>query len=337
MNSLAVVRPGWKPIVLATALIWLPSGARTEQPAKVAAESLRAPFDAATAKAAQQQWAKRLKSEVVETNSIGMKLTLIPPGEFTMGSPETELDVRGKHSAGEKQHLVRITEPFYLGTYPVTYGDFLTFCHAAEYKTEAETDGKGAYGTDSKDNWSQKPKFTFQNWGRMQTNDHPVVNVTWNDAQAFCKWLSKKEGKTYRMPTEAEWEYACRAGTTTPFSFGNSLNGRQANCDGDFPYGMEEKGPDVDNTTPVGKYAANAFGLYDMHGNAQQWCQDRYDKDYYSNSPTDDPQGPTNGADRVIRGGGWKARPVLCRSASRYWFAPEYRYDFLGFRVVRVP
>jgi formylglycine-generating enzyme len=333
MNPLAVVRPGWKPIVLATALICLPSCSRTGQPAKDGAEGLRAPFDAATAKAAQQQWAKRRNSEVVQINSIGMKLTLIPPGEFTMGSPESEKD----RLTEEKQHSVRITKPFYLGVYPVRYGDFLTFCHAAEYKTDAETDGKGGWGYDSNGKFGQKPEFTFRNWGRKQTNDDPVVNVSWNDAQAFCEWLSKKEEKTYRLPTEAEWEYACRAGTTTPFNFGDSLNGRQANCNGGVPYGTEEKGPFVDNTTPVGKYPANAFGLYDMHGNAGQWCQDWMDSDYYSNSPTDDPQGPTNGALRAYRGGAWDGWPVACRSAHRYGDEPAYRGMNQGFRVARVP
>jgi formylglycine-generating enzyme required for sulfatase activity len=295
--------------------------------------NLLAPFDEETAKTAQQQWAKRLNSEVVETNSIGMKLTLIPPGEFTMGSPETESgrDVR------EKQHCVKIAAPFSLGVYHVTYGDFLTFYHAAEYKTEAETDGKGGWGFHSNGDFGQKPEYTFRSWGRKQTDDRPVVNVSWNDAQAYCKWLRKKEGKTYRLPTEAEWEYACRAGTTTPFSFGPSLNGRQANYNGNHPYGTEEKGPYVDNTTPVGKYPANAFGLYDMHGNAFQWCQDWCGDDYYSNSATDDPQGPTHGEFRVIRGGCWYSSAVHCRSADRFSNGPANRNCYLGFRVVQVP
>jgi formylglycine-generating enzyme required for sulfatase activity len=314
MNPFAVVRPVWKPIILATALFWLPSSAGAEEPAKVAAESLRAPFDASTAKAAQQQWAKRLKSEVVETNSIGMKLTLIPPGEFTMGSPERETDRR----TDEKQHLVRITKPFYLGTYAVTQ---------SEYERLVGTNPSWLSSTGG-------GKEKVNGW---DTSRFPVEKVSWDDAVEFCRILSAKEGKTYRLPTEAEWEYACRAGTTTPFSFGSSLNGRQANCNGNYPYGTEEKGPFVDDITPVGKYPSNAFGLYDMHGNAWQWCQDWYGLDYHSNSPTDDPQGPTSGALRVFRGGCWYDSAVFCRSARRNGGGPASRFNDLGFRVARVP
>jgi formylglycine-generating enzyme required for sulfatase activity len=299
-----------------------------------AAEPLRAPFDAQAAKAAQQQWAKQLNRQVVETNSIGMKLTLIPPGELRMGSPETELAFGGKHNDDEKQHRVRITKPFYMGVYHVTLGNFLAFYHASGYKTEAETDGEGSWGYDTDGNFGKSPDYTFRNWGKAQTNDHPVVLVSWNDATEFCKWLSKKEGKTYRLPTDAEWEHACRAGTTTPFNFGSSLNGREANCKGNYPYGTDEKGPYVNNTTPVGSYRPNAFGLYDMHGNAYQWCQDWLGNDDYGNSPTNDPQGPAAGPARVTRGGGWCCEAVDVRSACRVGTGPSAHHNDLGFRVV---
>ena len=268
------------------------------------------------------------------TNSIGMKLVLIPAGEFLMGSPVSEKD-RGTGTS-EQQHRVRITRPFYAGMFDVTLGNFLTFYHSSGYKTEAETDGKGGRGFDSAGKFDdhQKPEYTFWNWGKKQTNDHPVVNVSWNDAVAFCEWLSKKEGKTYRLPTEAEWEYACRAGTTTAFHYGASLSSTEANFIGSLPYGDAAKGPTVGNTTPVGSYRPNAFGLYDMHGNVLQWCQDWYDKDYYANSPTDDPQGPVAGSSRVVRGGCWFFNALLCRSAIRGGIEPTDRYDILGFRVV---
>ena len=298
--------------VISAALIAATAGrAAADGPAP---ELLKSPFSASDAKAKQHEWAKYLKRQVVETNSIGMKLTLIPPGEFLMGSPKSE---NGRFD-NEKQHRVRITKPFYMGVYNVTLSDYFTFYHASGYKTEAVLDGKGGWGVDSDGKFAQKPEFTFWNWGKTQTNEHPVVNVSWNDAVAFCDWLSKKkEAKKYRLPTEAEWEYACRAGTTTAFDCGDSLSSNDANFNGNFPYGGAAKGPSVENTTPVGSYRPNVFGLYDMHGNVWQWCQDRFDSEYYSDSPTDDPQGPAAGSSRVIRGGGWYDLAVNCRSANR--------------------
>ena len=301
--------------------------ARADDPAM-----LVAPFDSKAAKAAQEAWSKKLSKPIVETNSLGMKLALIPAGEFLIGSPESE-KLRDKN---EHQHRVRITRPFYMGVYDVTLGDFLTFYHASGYKTEAETDGKGGWGYDSAGKVEKKPEYTFWNWGKKQTDDHPVVNVSWNDAQSYCAWLSKKEGKTYRLPTEAEWEYACRAGTTTVFHYGDLLSSNDANFNGNFPYGDAAKGPYVGNTTSVGSYRPNAFGLYDMHGNVCQWCQDWSDMDYYGNSPTDDPQGPAarHVRVRVLRGGGWNYYAVDCRSARRLAGEPSDRLYFFGFRVV---
>ena len=157
-----------------------------------------------------------------------------------------------------------------------------------------------------------------------------MVCVSWNDAQAFCDWLSKKEGKKYRLPTEAEWEYACRTGTTTPFYFGNSLNSDNANYNGDYPYGTTTKGPWLKCTTPVGTYKPNAFGLYDMHGNVWQWCQDWHELYYYTNSPPSDPPGPNAGTFRVLRGGGWDRGGVDCRSASRSKDVPSDRFPEHG-------
>jgi formylglycine-generating enzyme required for sulfatase activity len=154
-----------------------------------------------------------------------------------------------------------------------------------------------------------------------------VVFVTWNDARAFCDWLSKKEGKQYRLPTEAEWEYACRAGSPSRFHFGND----EAELGQYAWYSENSKG----QTHPVGQKKANAFGLHDMHGNVWQWCADWYDSAYYQNSPKEDPQGPnTAGASRVIRGGSWDDSPRLCRSAYRPCDAPSSRLSDLGFRVV---
>jgi formylglycine-generating enzyme len=185
--------------------------------------------------------------------------------------------------------------------------------------------------------------YSWQNVGFEQTDEHPVVNVTWNDAVAFCKWLSQKEGKTYRLPTEAEWEYACRAGTTTRYYSGDDPetlakvgNVADAAAKARFPswkYTIKASDGYV-FTSPVGSFKPNAFGLHDMHGNAEQWCSDWFDEySYYAKSPTDDPTGPDSGYSRVCRGGSWGGSPLEALSAARYRSTPGNRCDFIGFRV----
>ncbi len=174
----------------------------------------------------------------------------------------------------------------------------------------------------------------------MDTSRFPVEEVSWEDAVEFCRKLSALAGersasRVYRLPSEEEWEYACRAGTTTPFHFGSQLNGREANCNGDYPYGTSAKGTNLQRPTNVGSYTSNFFGLYDMHGNVWEWCQDWYGN-YPSGSVTD-PTGPTGASDRVFRGGCWFSIARYCRSALRYWFTPTFRLYILGFRVALVP
>ena len=173
-----------------------------------------------------------------------------------------------------------------------------------------------------------------------------MVNVSWNDAKAFCEWLSKKEKKTYRLPTEAEWEYACRAGTTTRYSSGDDPetlakvgNVADATAKAKFPdWTWTIKASDgYVYTSPVGSFQPNAFGLYDMHGNAWQWCADWCGRDSYAKSPVDDPSGPTTGSLRVLRGGCWNYNAGFCRSADRNGITPGNRLYDLGFRVSRVP
>ena len=170
----------------------------------------------------------------------------------------------------------------------------------------------------------------------QNTSKFPVEQVSWTDAMEFCQKLSVKEGVTYRLPTEAEWEYAARAGTTTPFHFGTMLNGDRANVDGGFPYGTTTKGPYLQRTTTVGSYAKNAFGLFDMHGNVWEWCEDIYDaKAYASRSGrTTDPKVTSGLQDRVLRGGSWYLLSRNTRSANRGTFSPDNRNDSYGFRVV---
>jgi formylglycine-generating enzyme required for sulfatase activity len=259
-------------------------------------------------------------------NSIGMKLKLIPAGEFLMGSPESDPDAKDNE---KPQHRVRITQPFYLGLHPVTRGQFRRFVEATGYQTEAEKDGKGGWGRDAAaGQWVRDPKFTWRSVGFDQTDDHPVVNVSWNDATAFSDWLSRQEGQEYRLPTEAEWEYACRAGTTTRFSFGADEDAL-----GQYAwYSANSK----DRTHPVGEKKPNAFGLNDMHGNVWEWCWDGYDAAYYQKSPAVDPRGPDPASDRVLRGGGWSYVPRFARSAYRNRNVPGHRSDYLGFRLALV-
>ncbi len=259
-------------------------------------------------------------------NAIGMKLKRIPAGEFLMGSPDSDKDAGGNE---KPQHRVRITQPYYLGIHQVTRGQFGRFIEATRYQTEAEQDGKGGWGWDhSSSKLVQDPKFTWRSSGFNQTDDHPVVNVSWNDSLAFCDWLGKQEGQKYKLPTEAEWEYACRAGTTTRYSLGDS----QDLLDQYAWYSANSNG----QTHPVGEKKPNAWGFHDMHGNVWEWCWDGYDADYYKQSPADDPRGPLRAAGRVIRGGGWGIDPRYARSAFRDWDTPEFRFIGLGFRVARV-
>jgi formylglycine-generating enzyme required for sulfatase activity len=272
------------------------------------------------------------------TNSLDMDLLLIPRGKFLMGSPKGEEDRLDE----ELPHEVEITRPFYLGKHEVTVGQFKAFVKDANYQTEAEKDGKGGRAFDGKE-FVQKPEFTWKNLHFAQTDDHPIVVVSWNDAVAFCAWLSKKEGKTYRLPTEAEWEYACRGGTKTRFGTGDKEEDLKATgniadaalkakwTDATWSVGWDDG---YAFTAPVGKFKANAFGLHDMHGNVWEWCSDWYGEGYYGKSPGPDPQGPADGKERVARGGAWSTQPKFCRCAYRDWHEPSYRSDCVGFRVV---
>jgi sulfatase modifying factor 1 len=292
------------------------------------------------------------------TNTLGMKLAWIPAGEFLMGTKDPE-DVLAKAFPqveaerirdinDEPAHPVRINRPFYMGTHEVTIGQFKTFLAESGYRTEPERDGTGGWGIDLAKReflWGRDPRFAWYWPGFYQWDDHPVVNITWNDAVAFCEWLSKKEGRTYRLPTEAEWEYACRAGSSTLYNFGDdpaklveSGNTYDADCAREFPewqrYSLE--GSDgFGFTAPVGRFPPNAWGLHDMHGNAWEWCSDWYDPDYYRQSPVDDPQGPerTSGQ-KVRRGGAWHTWSIYCRSAYRNYNTRVSRYLNLGLRVV---
>lgn len=271
------------------------------------------------------------------TNSIGMKLVRGPAGEFVMGTAESAAELQ-KALALKNEPLiddekpvrrVRITRPFLLGVHEVTVGDFRAFVKATGHRTDAEKDGMGGVGWTGKA-FGRKPEFTWDTWWKEQTERHPVVNVSWSDATAFCEWLSRKEDKKYRLPTEAEWEYACRAGTTTRFSFGDDASNLEKFANFADP---RRKPPGSVLTTPVGSFQANAFGLFDMHGNVFEFVADRYQKDYYAKGPTDDPLGPSVGSVRVLRGACWGFEAARGRCASRGRANPTTRGYRDGFRV----
>ena len=275
--------------------------------------------DADEVRSRQEAWSQRLAQPREIVNSIGMRMVLVPPGEFVRGSPTTE---GGRDEDEGPQRVVRITRPFYLGVYEVTQ---------AEYE---QVMGENP-------SWFSKGgRFEAQVAG-MDTDRFPVEGVPWPDATEFCERLSsfseeEAAGRIYRLPTEAEWEYAARAGTTTPFHFGAVLTGHQANIDGRYPYGTSDDSPHLGRPTAVGSYAANALGLHDMHGNVWEWCSDWYSRTYYETSSTEDPAGPTGYyITRVIRGGGWNSFGRFTRSAYRRPYASMILHTWdVGFRVV---
>jgi len=274
---------------------------------------LVAPFTQQQAVAAQRECGQRLGVPVGITNGIGMKLKLIPAGEFMMGSPESEV----YRLYDEYQHRVRITKPFYLGVYEVTQAEYE---HVMGENPSSFSSGG-----------SRKSKVF-----KLDTSRFPVEGVIWQNAVEFLRKLSdlpeeKAAGRIYRLPTEAEWEYACRAGTTTSFHCGSQLNvGEANNGERGWPYFLARP-------TTVGSYAPNAFGLYDMHGNVWEWCNDWYAEEYYKSSPESDPQGPEKASYRVFRGGSWRLIAGNCRSAIRDRDAPRIRGVNLGFRVAVDP
>jgi formylglycine-generating enzyme required for sulfatase activity len=256
--------------------------------------------------AEQTAYAIKAEQPVYMKNSLGMRLVLIPPGEFIMGSPSFEVG-RGNY---ESQHPVKLTRGLHMSSTEVTQ---------AQYRTLLGKD----------------PSH-FR--GRLR----PVEKVTWRRAHRFCQKLTEKERESgrigpkdsYRLPTEAEWEYACRAGTTTPFHFGQTISTDQANYDGNYPYESGSKGLYREQTTVVGSFPANRWGLYDMHGNVREWCLDRYGD--YPRGPIENPRGPGKGAHRILRGGSWFDKPDECRAAMRFKASPNILAHNVGFRIVLV-
>jgi formylglycine-generating enzyme required for sulfatase activity len=273
------------------------------------------------------------------TNSLYMTFVLIEPGTFTMGTPRD----KAYRSEDEVPRKIALTKGFYMQSTEVTVGQYQTFIQATGYRTQAETSG-GCFAQTPGGKWVKQKGIKWDRTGVENTADHflsdhhPVSCVSWNDALAFVEWLSKKEGRAYDLPTEAQWEYACRAGSDAPFAFGECLSTRQANyggmgnlfasCTAEF----EKKRADP---IAAGQLEANVWGLHDMHGNVAEWCRDWYGS--YPSGFTKDPDGPAQGVERVIRGGSFSDDANRCRSAKRSQFGPEMASRVIGFRVVLRP
>jgi formylglycine-generating enzyme required for sulfatase activity len=236
------------------------------------------------------------------------EMMVLPAGTFTMGSPASEKE---RNDDEGPQHKVTIPRPFAVGKFEVTFAEW-----------DACVAGSGCNGYRPND----------EGWGRGES---PVINVSWDDAKAYVEWLAKTTGENYRLLSEAEWEYAARAGTTTPFATGETITTDQANFDGNATYNGSRRGKYRGKTTPVATFDANSFGLHDLHGNVWEWVEDCYN-DSYLEAPTDGTARTNEDCGlRVLRGGSFGKEPRLLRSAYRVWFDPSYRHDAIGLRVAR--
>ena len=267
----------------------------------------------------KQKPATAVPVDDLDDETTGMQLVLVKGGCYQMG------DTFGGRYASEKPvHEVCVSD-FHLGKHEVTVGAFRKFVNDTDYRTEAER-GDGCFiWTGSK--WEKRSDANWRNPGFSQDDNHPAVCVSWNDAQSFVGWLSKKSGKGYRLPTEAEWEYAARSGGKAEKWAGTSDESSLS----DYGWYNANSG---NKTHPAGQKKPNSLGIYDMTGNVWEWCSDWYGEKYYGESPRDNPQGPGNGSYRVLRGGGWNSFAPNSRAAVRLWDGPVSRsHFFLGFRV----
>jgi formylglycine-generating enzyme required for sulfatase activity len=253
-------------------------------------------------------------------NDITLEMVAIPGGTFLMGTEDEEIERLVKKFGWERFRSERPKRevnvpPFFIGKYPITQEQWRAIAATAKIDIDLETNPSSFKG-----------------------DELPVESVNWDQAIEFCKRLSRETKREYRLPSEAEWEYACRAGTTTPFYFGETITGKLANYRASETYAEEAKGEHRGETTPVGQFPPNAFGLYDMHGNVWEWCADTW-HDNYDGAPTDGSAWIENGNDNrsPMRGGSWGFNPAFCRSAFRHYdYRRDFRYYILGFRVVCV-
>ncbi len=296
----------------------------------------------------QVQFAKSHGVAPAFENDVGIRLVIIPPGEFMMGgrlSPEEVGKRWGQPAKWFKdehpKHRVAITKPFYMSIHETTRGQFHHFVMETSYVTDVDRI-KGALGWDG-NGYRWISGISWRNPSFDQTDDHPAACISWNDSIAFCKWLEGKGSRHYRLPTEAEWEYACRAGTDGIWWWGDREEDAQGRAnvsdavswqDGAVPVCFKEVSDGFRHTAPVGSFKPNPWGLSDMIGNIREWCSDWYAADYYSRSPVEDPEGPDRGTDKVKRGGVAWDFPAKARAATRDWNIVDDDDASDGFRVV---
>jgi formylglycine-generating enzyme required for sulfatase activity len=284
-----------------------------------------------------------ITAAVEEEKPFEPEMVFVRGGTFNMGSPSSE---SGRSDHEGPVHEVSVSD-FCLGKYEVTVGQFRAFVEATGYKTFAERENRGAYVlVDAKD-WKTLSDASWRNPYFDQDERHPVTCLNWHDVNAYCKWLSRETGKTYRLPTEAEREYACRAGTTTAYYWGTGdtdmheyANGADQSAKRAWNplWGVMSGDDGFAHTAPVGSLKPNRFGLHDMSGNVWEWCADLYKEDYYQSSPKTDPKGPSEAEGYVFRGGSWISNPHAIRSAIRTWEPPELGNNHdVGCRVARDP
>jgi len=262
-----------------------------------------------------------------DLRSLGIKFVKIHGGTFTMGSPATEPG----RSGDETQHKVTLSD-FYISEYTITNEQFSRFLNATGVPSSGQ-DYVSGYGFHTLVQAYQcGVQYDGKKWHPATGYDnYPIIYVSWQGAKAFCDWAGG------RLPTEAEWEYACRAGTTTTFNTGNNLTTSQANYNGNYPYNGNPAGIYLGHVQPVGSYDPNVWGLYDMHGNVWEWCNDWYNGDYGA-GVVSNPTGPSTGYGRVLRGGGYSDIAVDCRSAHRHYsnqYVPLLNFAFTGFRIAQ--
>ncbi len=276
--------------------------------------------------------AERRKTEFAKLRADGqlpaaanIEFVPISAGKFNMGSAEYDAE----NPVREKT----ISKSYHAGKYEVTVGQILAWLNSPGVAFNDEWIDLSSSSCPIRKSGSKFELNTSTEFG--ESVDQPMVEISWHGAKAFCDWCSEMDPEfNYRLPTEAEWEYMARAGSTSKYPWGDSCNGTEANVDGNNPHGTSTKGPYKQITVTVGSYKPNTWGLYDTAGNVSEWCSDWYEKEYYANSPENDPQGPSSGSSRVSRGGSWDINAFNARSTDRGNNAPVIRYNFIGFRVV---
>ncbi len=306
--------------------IVVPATPKVVVPAKKELIEATFPMTAEQARAVQGAAAKALGLPVMETLDIGngvkLDMMLIPAGEFMMGSPSSEAE---RYEDEGPQHRVRISKPFRVGKFQVTQAQWRAVMGNNPSHFQAKADSSGVLQSIARAfSGSTPPK-------PADFGNHPVERVSWDDCKEFCVNLSRQLGREIQLLTEAQWEYACRAGTVTPFHFGPTISTNQANYDGNHTYANGSKGEYRQKTTPVGSFPANGWGLHDMHGNVWEWCASWFGP--YEAGDKVDPTDSGSGTDRVLRGGSWFNLPRHCRSAYRCRGTPDYRNNSIGFRV----